>query len=218
MKSIYIILCIILFSFSFILYSNTTLNWKILNTLITNSIAIINYPSENFTFNYTDDPFKIPLERKISLFKNRRFAIFACSIHSKVQAYTFYAPIIASSWKRIGYETIVFFVGDFTVPNILTSRLNLTRSYLKHLGVYIIDIQCDSSYAIKLSQLVRVFGGFLPDSIVHDDDDILTADSDLMPLKPGEYLPTNGTDGFIFNAFCCGSFKRRGKTYRMFPS
>jgi hypothetical protein len=39
-----------------------------------------------------------------------------------------------------------------------------------------------------------------------------------MPLKPGEYLPTNGTDGFIFNAFCCGSFKRRGKVYKMFPS
>jgi hypothetical protein len=218
MKFAYIILCIILLSFSFALYSDTTLNWKILNTLITNNIFIITYPSENFTFNYTDNSFKIPLERKIPSFKNRRFAIFACSIHSKIQAYTFYAPIIVASWKRVGYETIVVFVGDFTLPNVLTSRLNLTRNYLKHVGGYIIDIQCNSSYAIKLSQLVRIFGGFLPDSIVHDDDDIITGDSDLMPLKPGEYLPTNGTDGFIFNAFCCGSFKRRGKVYKMFPS
>ena len=103
--------------------------------------------------------------------------------------------------KRVGYETIVVFVGDFTLPNILTARFNLTRSYLKYLGAYIIDIQCDSSYAIKLSQLIRVFSGFLPDSIVHDNDDILTGDSDLMPLKPKDYIPTNGTDGFIFNAF-----------------
>ena len=148
----------------------------------------------------------------------RRFAIFACSIHSKVQAYTFYTPITASSWNRVGYETIVVFVGDFTEKNVLTARLNLSRSYLKHLGAHIVDIQCTASYATKISQLVRVFAGFLPESIVKDDEDILTGDSDLMPLKAGEYLPTNGTDGFIFNAFCCGSFQRRGKAYRMFPS
>ena len=106
----------------------------------------------------------------------------------------------------------------FTLPNVLNTRLNLSRTYLNHVGANIIDIQCNSSYAIKLSQLVRVFAGFLPDSIVHDDDDILTGDSDLMPLKASEYQPTNGTDGFIFNAFCCGSFKRRGRSYRMFPS
>lgn len=152
------------------------------------------------------------------IYQARRFAIFACSIHSKVQAYTFYTPMTASTWNRAGYEAIVVFVGDFTEKNILTARLNLSRSYLKHLGAHIIDIQCNASYATKISQLARVFAGFLPDSIVNDDDDILTGDSDLMPLKTGEYLPTNGTDGFIFNAFCCGSFNRRGRSYRMFPS
>jgi hypothetical protein len=218
MKLTFIILCIILCIISFVLYSNTTVNWKILNTLITNSLVIITYPSENFTLNYTDNSFIIPLDQKISSFTNRRFVIFACSIHSNVQAYIFYTPITASSWKRVGYEAIVVFVGDFTLPNVLTSRLNLSRTYLKYVGAHIIDIQCNSSYAIKLSQLVRVFAGFLPDSIVHDDDDILTGDSDLMPLKPSEYQPTKGTDGFIFNAFCCGSFKRRGRSYRMLPS
>ncbi|CAF5123895.1 unnamed protein product, partial [Rotaria magnacalcarata] len=71
---------------------------------------------------------------------------------------------------------------------------------------------------IKLSQLIRVFSGFLPDSIAQDDDNILTGDSDLIPLKASEYQPKNGTDGYIFNAFCCGQFQRRGKTYTMFPS
>jgi hypothetical protein len=150
--------------------------------------------------------------------QNRRFAIFACSIHASTLAYTFYTPITAASWKRIGYEAIVVFVGDFLKPNVLTPRLNLSRNYLKHVGAHIVDVQCNESYSIKLSQLVRVFSGFLPSNLVQDEDIILTSDSDLMPLKQSEYQPTPGTDGFIFNAFCCGPFYRRGRNYTMFPS
>jgi hypothetical protein len=150
--------------------------------------------------------------------ENRRFAIFACSIHAVVYAYTFYTPLTAASWQRVGYQAIVVFVGDFTKPNVLTGRLNLSRNYLKHVGAHVIDVQCNESYSIKLSQLVRVFSGFLPDNIVEDEDNILTGDSDLMPLRASEYKPTPGTDGFIFNAFCCGTFQRRGKNYQMFPS
>jgi hypothetical protein len=219
MKTTFIILCIILCIVTTILYSTTTIDWKIFNTLLTNRSVGTEKPTENSTVIITtDNLFKIPADQKIPTYSNRRFAIFACSIHSKVQVYTFYTPITAASWKRAGYETIVVFVGDFTRPNVLTGKLNLTRNYLKHIGGHIIDVQCDASYAVKLSQLVRLFAGFLPDSIVHDDDDVLTGDSDLMPLKPKEYIPTSGTDGFIFNAHCCGTFKRRGRSYKMFPS
>jgi hypothetical protein len=213
MKVTFLILCLILCLVSVTFYSNTAFNWKLLHTILIQSYIKITYRSDNFTLNYTDN---ITLKQNIT--SNRRFAIFACSIHSPTHAYSFYTPVTAASWKRIGYETIVIFLGDFTLPNVLTSRLNLSRTYLKHVGAHFIDIQCNSSYAVKLSQLVRVFAGFLPDSIVHDEDDILTSDSDLMPLEASGYQPTSGTDGFIFNAFCCGSFQRRGKTYRMFPS
>jgi len=104
------------------------------------------------------------------------------------------------------------------LPNVLTARLNLSRNYLKHIGAHIVDIQCNQSYATKISQLVRVFSGFLPNSIIDDEDDLITGDSDLMPLRYNDYLPTPGTDGFIFNALCCGTFKRRNRSYRMFPS
>lgn len=218
MKTTFVILCIILCIFTTVLYSTTTINWKIFNSLLSAKPVVIENPPENISVINIENLFKIPDDQKIPSYPNRRFAIFACSIHSNVQAYTFYTPITAASWKRAGYETIVVFVGDFTHPNILTGRLNLSRNYLKRVGAYIVDIQCNASYAVKLSQLVRLFAGFLPDSIVHDDDDILTGDSDLMPLKPREYLPTSGTDGFIFNAHCCGSFKRRGRSYKMFPS
>jgi hypothetical protein len=150
--------------------------------------------------------------------QNRRFAIFACSIHSKILTYTFYTPITAASWKRIGYEVIVVFTGDFLKPNVLTARLNLTRNYLKHVGAHILEFQCNESYSVKASQLLRIFSGFLPSNLVQDEDIILTSDSDLIPLKQSEYQPTPGTDGFIFNAFCCDPFERRGKTYKMVPS
>jgi hypothetical protein len=204
-----------------ILYSSVTTNWVSLYRIREESFISISYPSKNFSvdpsLNKTND--SLIIEGPVfSLSQNRRFAIFSCSIHSTILAYTFYTPLTAASWKRIGYEAIVFFVGDFLKPNVLTARLNLSRNYLKHVGAHIVDLQCNESYSIKSSQLVRVFSGFLPDDIVQDEDIILTGDSDLMPLNASEYQPTPGTHGFIFNAFCCDPFQRRGRTYKMFPS
>jgi hypothetical protein len=221
MKTTFITLCVLLCIFSFILYSNTTLNWTFLHTILVDSFISLSYPSNNLTvyplLNKANKRIKIkrPL---VAPSENRRFAIFACSIHAETLAYTFYTPLTAASWQRVGYDAIAVFVGDFTKPNVLTARLNLSRNYLKHVGAHIVDIQCNESYSIKLSQLIRVFSGFLPDDIVEDEDNILTGDSDLMPLKASEYKPTPGTNGFIFNAFCCGTFQRRGKSYTMFPS
>jgi hypothetical protein len=205
---------------SFILYSSTTLNWTFLHTIIANSLISISSSSDNYTVYSLLNKDNRPKIKKPLLppYQNRRFAIFACSIHATPLAYTFYTPITAASWQRIGYNVIVVFVGDFTKSNVMTPRLNLSRNYLKHVGAHIVDLQCNESYSIKLSQLVRVFSGFLPDNIVEDEDNILTGDSDLMPLKGNEYKPTPGTHGFIFNAFCCGSFQRRGRSYTMFPS
>jgi hypothetical protein len=213
MKRTFIILCVSLCIFSFILYSNTTFSWTGLQQFIAQSLISISYP----LVNKTND--SLIIEGPVfSLSQNRRFAIFGCSIHATTLAYAFYTPLTAASWKRIGYETIVVFVGDFLKPNVLTARLNLSRNYLKHVGAHIVDLQCNESYSIKLSQLVRVFSGFLPDDIVQDEDIILTSDSDLIPLNASEYQPTPGTHGFIFNAFCCGQFQRRGRNYTMFPS
>ncbi|CAM2716054.1 unnamed protein product [Rotaria socialis] len=88
---------------------------------------------------------------------------------------------------------------------------------LKRLGVRIVNLQCDIAYSIKLSQLVRMFGGFLSDSIVRDTDYILTSDSDIIPISENDYKLKNATDGFIYNAFCCGFFKRREKNHQMYP-
>ena len=208
--------------FSWLLYTDTaTFNWKYFNKLFTNSTVSKSFPLNNITVIPLINTTVVQTTPKRPVLPpslNPRFTIFACSIHASLAAYTFYTPITAASWQRMNYTPIVVFVGDFKKPNVITPRLNLSRNYLKHLGARIFDLQCNESYSIKLSQLARVFSGFLPNHIVEDDDNILTGDSDLMPLKISEYQPSPGTDGYIFNAFCCGQFQRRGKAYTMFPS
>jgi hypothetical protein len=190
--------------------------------LLSNTLIFASSTSENYTIQPLINKSNVVIKKIIKPLlppsENRRFAVFACSIHESIRAYTFYTPITAASWQRIGYEAIVVFVGNFSKPDVLTARLNLSRNYLKHVGAHVVDLQCSEAHSVKLSQLVRVFSGFLPDSIVEDEDNILTGDSDLIPLKGTEYKPSPGTNGFIFNAHCCGTFGRRGKNYKMFPS
>lgn len=159
---------------------------------------------------------RLPIVERPQTNESRRFAIFAASIHSNKRSYIFYSPITAAAWQRIGYQVIFVFAGDFT-ENSNAFQLNLTRTMLGKLGVNVIDFQCDMSYSIKISQLVRMFAGFLPDSIADDRDYILTTDSDIIPILEKDYQLTKNTMGFIYNAFCCGFFKRREKSYPMYP-
>ena len=113
---------------------------------------------------------------------------------------------------------IVVFVGDFTQTSSKEALdLNLSRAFLQRLGVHVIDFQCPHSYSIKMSQLVRAFAGFLPASIVGEKDFILTTDSDILPMREVDYRISPNIDGFIYNAYCCGTFQRRNKTQRMYP-
>ncbi len=164
-------------------------------------------------------PFSPPSNDTKTTNQARRFAIFSSSIHSTLRSYIFYTPITAAAWQRIGYEVIVIFVGDFTKNTnaLLALQLNLSRTLLQQLGVHIIDFQCNSTYSIKMSQLVRIFTGYLNETIIKDEDYILTTDSDIIPIRTEDYQLKENTTGFIYNAFCCGSFKRREKTYQMYP-
>lgn len=149
---------------------------------------------------------------------SRRFALFSSSIHSTFRSYLFYTPIVAAAWQRIGYEVIVILVGDWTniTSSVLQAQLNLTETFLQQLNVHVIHLQCNRSYAVKIAQLVRIFGGYLSERIVHDDDYILTTDSDLIPIHGEDYELEGNYSGVVHNALCCGFFQRRGETYPMY--
>ena len=161
----------------------------------------------------------VTLIKQSSLTNPRKFALIATSIHSKLRSYLFYMPIAAAAWQRLGYQVIVILAGDFTskLSDEFEQQMNLSFYQFQLLGVHVIRFQCDASYATKMSQLVRIFAGFLPDNLVQPNDYILTSDSDLIPIRSNDYRITTNTHGFIYNAFCCGSFQRRNRTYRMFP-
>ncbi|CAF1965509.1 unnamed protein product, partial [Rotaria magnacalcarata] len=147
----------------------------------------------------------------------RRFAVFACSIHSSTLAYIFYAPLIVAAWRRVGYEVIVIFVGDFHLPEATSPRFNITRRFLRRMGAIVLKIQSNVSYATKISQLIRVFVGLLPTAVVKDEDGLITTDADLIPINSGQYEFDPRSDGFLINPLCCGNFQRRGSIYRMLP-
>ncbi|CAF4055042.1 unnamed protein product [Adineta steineri] len=150
---------------------------------------------------------------------SKQYAVFACSISSSVAAYCFYTPIITFAWRRLGYQAIVIFVGDFKALNgTQPAHVRLAAEWITRFGGIVHHFQCDEAYAIKISQTIRVFIGFLPLPFINDDDFLLTTDSDLLPLRREQYmLRKDYPDGFIVNRWCCGTFKMRNKTYHMFP-
>ncbi|CAF0842042.1 unnamed protein product [Adineta steineri] len=150
---------------------------------------------------------------------SKQYAVFACSISAPVAAYCFYTPIITFAWRRLGYQAIVIFVGDFKALNgTQPDHIRLAAEWITRFDGIVHYFQCDEAYAIKISQTIRVFIGFLPLPFINDDDFLLTTDSDLLPLRREQYmLRTDYPDGFIVNRWCCGTFKMRNKTYHMFP-
>ena len=129
MKTTFLALCIFLCFISLLLYSRPTLNLTFIHTILKhnfNSISLnplIVHPLINTTL-VTLPPSPIGASKVLlAPHLNRRFAIFACSIHAHVLAYTFYTPLTAASWKRVGYDSIVVFVGDFTKPNVMNSPI-----------------------------------------------------------------------------------------------
>ena len=128
-------------------------------------------------------------------------------------------PIAAAAWQRLGYQVIVILTGDFSskLPDEFDQQMNLTLGQFERLGVQLVRFQCPAAYATKASQLVRIFAGFLPENLVQPNEFVLTSDSDLIPMREKDYRITTNTHGFIYNAFCCGSFQRRNRTYRMYP-
>lgn len=189
--------------------------------VIFNSSSILRKPQSTGMFSIVSFPMSFTPVMNNTSNKTRRFAIFSSSIHSKLRSYIFYTPITAAAWQRLGYEVIVVFVGDWlsltTNDATILSQLNLTERFLQRLNVHILHFQSDKAHSIKLSQLVRIFSGYLPDEMVHDRDYIITSDSDIIPMSSGDYQIAEKSPGFIYNAFCCGSFQRRNQTYQMYP-
>ncbi|CAF3581039.1 unnamed protein product [Rotaria socialis] len=151
--------------------------------------------------------------------KSKQYVFATCSISSR-EAYCFYTPIVTLAWRRLGFEVIVIFVGDFiNLKNHKKSEdIELIIDHIHLFGGITYDFQASGGYDTRVAQLIRIFLAFLPMNFTNDDDYFTITDSDLIPLRREQYMLTKDyPDGFIVNRFCCGFFTQRNRSYQMIP-
>ncbi|CAF1200383.1 unnamed protein product [Adineta steineri] len=139
-----------------------------------------------------------------SLYKN--LVLLSCSSDSYTSIYCYYLPFTALAWRRIGFEPIIFLVGS-SEKFAKMPLINFLKNDLK-IEYHIINV--DSSRSISLSQMIRLFGGFLSyDFNTTKDYFIMTSDADLLPITRSRYEIARNHTNYILavNAYCCPSEK-----------
>jgi hypothetical protein len=145
-----------------------------------------------------------------------RFAVISTSLASESKFYyMLYIPICAIAWRRIGYEPLVLMVRNRN--STLNGVSYKTIQYLKKFRIRVLNIEAPLENANQLGMIARLFLGGLPDDIVHDDDFLLTTDSDLLPIKKNYFNFYNTKAISILNAFNIGKVMYRNKEVDMYP-
>ena len=116
-----------------------------------------------------------------------------------------------------------------TCPCII-AYANLGGDRLRHLGVARVNfcrptvcvcaylvLQVSRIFAVNLLHKAATLGGSRWDCDVMDNVYVVTSDADLWPISSTAFDLPFGADILSLNAFCCGNFKHRSKTYRMIP-
>ena len=149
-----------------------------------------------------------------------KYAILSVSILPDKDFYYFQLPAVVKSWSRIGYRTIIILVSN-QIP--VNDQLALkTIEYLNKFGAILIYLKSLKDYEVTLSMVSRLYISLLDSNQINDHDFLLTSDSDLYPINKDYYLSdslleTNKDFVFLWNAYCCGSFKYINKSYVMYP-
>ncbi len=130
--------------------------------------------------------------------------------------YAFNAPLAVRAWKRIGYDSIVFIVGE--------SKEWRTRDILKHiyaelisLDPVIIFLETKQDNEILVSQICRLFAANFFTWKNPGGTQLVTSDADLWPLNAAMYGLPEGKHIMSLNSDCCGTFDHKGHILRLLP-
>ena len=146
-------------------------------------------------------------------------------------SYAFYLPLLFSTWYHVtGMHLLVTFSGPLWVNVIAASSVDelstkeekalrviydALLSYRVRFGrtVFLesvmpatpIDAVAMPQFTVRLGQLSRLFSAAHPE--LREDDYLLLADSDILPLRYNYFRGTNPSKALhIFNHDCCGHF------------
>lgn len=132
--------------------------------------------------------------------------LLSCSSYSYSLIYCYYLPYVALAWRRLGFEPYVLLVGSATIFEALP-LMNLLRNDLQIRYEFVAS---DRPESISISQLVRLFGGFISFPRQTDQDlFIILADVDLLPITKHRFDLHEREDNriLIVNADCCRDAK-----------
>lgn len=145
------------------------------------------------------------------------YVVISSNFDINTDFYSFYLPITATSWRRLGVEPVVILVKSNSTDenNELYKKV---LEYLKILNIITVNIDSPPNNELIIGMTARLFVGLLPDEIVKDDQFIMTSDTDLLPIKESYYNIAESKDKIVlWNAFCCGSFSHKNVQYEMYP-
>ncbi len=115
-----------------------------------------------------------------------RHVIFATNSN---QDYSFFAPICAQLWKSLGHQPHVFVVDES-----YTHGSSIALDELKKVSHTYLLKPIDGYRSSTLAQVSRLLGAALP---VDDNDMLMTADVDMLPLN-GQFFDQQGPGITIF--------------------
>ncbi len=130
--------------------------------------------------------------------------------------YAFCAPLAVRAWKRIGYDSIVFIVGD---ENEWRARPLLRHIYMELVSLHpvIIFLKAKQDNEILISQASRLFAANYFSWKKPNSTFIVTSDVDLWPLNAATFDIPKDKVILSLNSDCCGSFQHGSHTYKLIP-
>ena len=165
------------------------------------------------------DPIELPKlinQTRINVYPSfyENIVLLSCSSYSYSLIYCYYLPYVALAWRRLGFEPFVLLIGsaatfeDLPLLNLLKKDLQIRYEF----------IPSNPSESISISQLIRLYGGFISFPRQSNQDlFIILADVDLLPITKHRFdLHQNDVNRIlIVNADCCQDLRFSYKRYQM---
>ena len=130
--------------------------------------------------------------------------------------YAFYLPLTVLAWSRLGFGSIVVLVGQES-EWIKQNHTRIIYEQLKALNTIIVFLPGSPQNEVMLCQVARLFVPNMAPFRHWNDVILITSDSDLIPLSGNLYKIPKHKEVTIINSECCGTFKHKEKTYKMWP-
>ena len=130
--------------------------------------------------------------------------------------YAFNLPLTVLSWSRLGFGSIVVLVGQESEWKT-QNHTRIIYKQLKALDAIVVFLPAVAQNEVMLSQVVRLFVPNMAPFRHWKGEIIITSDSDLIPLSGKLYEIPQGKAVTIVNSECCGTFRHKKKTYKMWP-